>query len=63
MALQFKDDEIVVNTDPLPTDKLFAEVNFRLERVREDRIVSSPKLQNMYRPNTYITVSKHVYEA
>lgn len=35
MALQFKDDEIVVKTDPLAMDKLFAEVNFRLERVRE----------------------------
>lgn len=35
MALQFKDDEIVVKADPLAMDKLFAEVNFRLERVRE----------------------------
>lgn len=60
MALQFKDDEIVVNTDPLATDKLFAEVNFRLERVKEDRIVSSPKLHNMFRPNTNTTVSKCV---
>lgn len=60
MALQFKDDEIVVNTDPLATDKLFAEVNFRLERVREDSMVSSLKLCNMFKPNTNITVSKYV---
>lgn len=58
MALQLKDDEIVVNTDPLATDKLFAEVNFRLERIREDRIVSSLKFRNIFMPN--ITASNYV---
>lgn len=53
MALQFKDDEIVVNTDPLATDKLFAEVNFRLKE--SGRIVaSSLKLHKMFRLNTNI---------